>query len=162
MDPVGDKALERLRGRSASSAQLQRWQLLWWSGPGVRHRSTVRLFQTDWKAGMRARPRPWLSRSNISEYDMDSLHHGPDSGPAERKDTLRHGRSSPLRRWHPPIRSHFPHAGLGGWNTLVIEANGTIVTMRYDQPEMAHFQQHRTAAFEVDASRESAARCHVR
>ena len=139
-------------------AQLQRWQLLCGPAPECAIDPPSGYFNglEGWYEGQTASVA--VAVRNISEYDMDSLLITAwIVDQQNERIPLRHGRSSPLPAGGILLDTiSFPTQGLGGWNTLVIEANGIdSATMRYDQPEMAHFNNIAQLRFEVDVDREN-------
>ena len=139
-------------------SQLERWQLLCAPAPECAidppsgyFNGLEGLFEgQDAKVAVAVR--------NISAFDMDSLLITAWLIDRQnRRHAIRYGRLAPLAAGGMVLDTlSFSTVGLGGLNTLLIEANGIdSSTFRYDQPEMYHFNNIAQLRFEVDEDREN-------
>lgn len=155
----------RIQGRfhdgnttDAKPAQMQRWQLLSSPVPECAIHPPLGYYNAldGWAEGQQAAVA--VAVQNISEFDMDSLLIGAwVIGRDNARRGIHYKLNAPLPAGAWLVDTiHFSTIGLGGWNTLVIEANPVdSLTGRYHQLEQYHFNNIAQWRFEVEEDQEN-------
>lgn len=142
----------------AQPAQLKRWQLLCSPAPECAIHPPLGYFNglDGWAEGQEATVA--VAVQNISEFDMDSLLIGAwVIDQSNQRHPVHYRRNAPLPSGAFVLDTvRFSTIGLGGWNTLVFEANPIdTATGAYDQLEQYHFNNIAQWRFEVDQDNEN-------
>lgn len=163
--PPGSFPYVRLRGKfhdlqapEPKPAQLERWQLLYDPAPECAINPQLGYFSglDDLFAGQEAAAA--VAIQNISPVDMDSLLVAAwVIGASNERRLVWYKRNPPLAAGDMLLDTiRFETWGLGGPNTLVVEANPIdTITLQYDQLEQYHFNNIAQWRFEVDVDREN-------
>jgi hypothetical protein len=144
---------DNLPNEDARPAQLQRWHVLYDPEPECAIHPPLGLFE-DLSGHAESQPAAVaVAVQNISAFDMDSLVIEAVVIDEANNRRLVH------RRTNPPLPAgawvldtvSFSTLGMGGWNTLVIEANPIdSATNQYHQREQYHFNNIAFWRFEVE------------